>query len=61
MRAKIFDKGEKTEIVLEAESEKEEKQIEGIWAKREEITLASVCRIQEPSPPGIFLSLKRKK
>lgn len=58
MRAKIFDKGKKTQIVLEAENDEERKQINGVWALRDDVRLASVCRIKDPSPVGIFLSLE---
>jgi len=60
MRARILEKAEGADIVLEADNKKEEKQLERIWASRESIALASLCRIGEPSTPGIFLSLRTK-
>ena len=61
MKAKILQKIEKTEIVLEAESEIEEKQLGKIWELKEKIILASICRIGEPSPrPGLFLTFNIK-
>ncbi len=60
VKARILSKVEKTDIVLEAENETEEKRLDDIWEARENITLVSICRIGEPSRPGIYLSLKTK-
>lgn len=60
VKARIFEKEEKTDIVLEAENQTEEEQLENIWVSREKVTILSVCRIGKPSPSGIFLSLKTK-